>query len=77
MVPKQIKTAGHVECVRDIRNVYKILIDKREGDKPPLYKWKDYLQKPIAAQLLKKFPAFSGTGSCNIVFTCAFRRTLS
>jgi hypothetical protein len=44
--------------VRDIRNVYKILIAKREGEKPPLYKGKDYLQKPIAAQLLKKFPAF-------------------
>jgi hypothetical protein len=44
MKSRSMRSVGHVACMGEMRNPYKILVEKSEGKRPlrrPLHGWKD------------------------------------
>jgi hypothetical protein len=48
--PKRMRGVGHAECMRDMRNAYKILVRKSKGKKPhrrPVSRWEDNIRMDL------------------------------
>jgi hypothetical protein len=44
---RRMKCAGHVACMRELRNTYKILVGEPEGKRPlgrPMHRWEDNIK---------------------------------